>query len=69
MKMPRYYFVIRAEDHTRLDPNGMILAGPHTATEHARRIINELKATGYDPPSAILDVINETGHTIRSIPF
>jgi hypothetical protein len=69
MKMPRYYFVVRAQDHTRLDPGGMILAGPHTANEHAHRIISELKAVGCDPPSAVLDVLDETGKTIRSIPF
>jgi hypothetical protein len=67
--MPRYYFVIRAEDHTRHDPDGMVLAGPHTANEHGQRIVSELKAAGYDPPRATLDVLDETGKTIRSIPF
>jgi hypothetical protein len=69
MKIPRYYFVVRAQDQTRNDPDGMILAGPHTANEHAHRIVSELKAAGYDPPHATLDVLDETGTTIRSVPF
>jgi hypothetical protein len=69
MKMPRYYFVIHAQDHEHTDPDGMILAGPHTAREHARRVVDELKEGGYHPPGAILHVLDESGATIHTIAF
>jgi hypothetical protein len=69
MKMPRYYFVVRAQDHERTDPDGMILAGPNTAREHGYRVVRELKDGGYRPAGATLHVLDETGETIHSIPF
>lgn len=69
MKLPRYYFVVRAQDHEHLDPDGMILAGPNTAKEHGRRVVDELKQDGYHPPGAILHVLDESGAIVHTIPF
>lgn len=69
MKLPRYYFVVRAQDHEHPDPDGMMLADPHTAREHARRVVDELKEDGYHPPGAILHVLDESGETVDTIPF
>jgi len=69
MKIPRYYFVVRAQDQEHADPDGIVLAGPNTAREHGHRVVRELKQGGYHPPGAILHVQDESGETIHRIPF
>jgi hypothetical protein len=66
--MGRYYFIIRAADHTYDDPDGEPFTSEVAAKDHAHRIIRELRADGFDL-SSVLRVTNETGATIHSIPF
>ena len=69
MKTLRYHFVVHARDHDHDDPDGIILAGPDIAREHAHQVVRELKEGGYNPPGATLLVLDESGQTIHSVPF
>jgi hypothetical protein len=67
--VPRYHFVVHAQDHKHDDPLGTFLSGHEAAREHGHRIVRELKEGGYDPPGTILHVLDEHGQTIHSVPF
>ena len=67
--MPRCHFVVHAADHSHDDPDGLILPNPDDAREYGRRIIGELKHSGYHPHGAMLRVLDENGQTVHSIPF
>jgi hypothetical protein len=67
--MPRYHFVVHAPDHHHDDPDGSVLPDPQAAKEHGHRLIRELKEGDYHPPGATLQVVDETGQLIHSIPF
>ena len=67
--MARYHFVVRASDHSHDDPEGLVLSDHHAAREHGHRVVRELKEGHYHPPGATLDVVDETGRIIHSIPF
>jgi hypothetical protein len=66
--MGRYYFIIRAPDHTYDDPDGESFVSEQAARDYGYRVIRELKADGFDL-SSVLYVTNEKGVTIDSVPF
>lgn len=66
--MPCYRFVIHTSDCTYDDPDGELFLSEEAARDHARRIIRELREDGFDP-SSVLDVTDERGCTVHSIPF
>ena len=67
--MPRYYFVVRAADHSHDDPRGTDLADHHAARAYAHRIVQELREGGYHPSGATMTVRDEAGNTVHSITF
>ena len=67
--MPRYHFVVREPDHTHDDQDGVHLPNHDAAKDHGDRIVRELKEDGYHPGDAALDIHDETGQKVHSIPF
>lgn len=66
--MPRYHFVIHATDATYDDPSGEEFSCKESAREYGQQVIRELREDGFDP-GAVLDVRDENGQTVHSIPF
>jgi hypothetical protein len=69
LNLPRYHFVVQAQDRNYEDPEGTILPGRGAARKHGHRIVRELKEGGYHPPGATLHVLDDAGWKVHSIPY
>ena len=68
--MPQYFFKIRGAEHASNDDEDARFDDDAAALEHACRIVRELKASGgYDDPRLVVDVTNEVGGRVLSVPF
>lgn len=67
--MPWYYFLVEMPDYTYDDPDGTRLPNDAAAKDYARRVVRELKETGFGSADALLHIRDEGGQTIQSIPF
>jgi hypothetical protein len=67
--MPRYHFVVREQDFTHDDPDGVHLPSTDAARDEGYRIVRELKQDGYGAGNAVLVVHDEMGQIVHSIPF
>ena len=67
--MPLYYFTIDASDHGYSDGCGTVLSHNEAAREYAHRVMRELMEGEHPTLGATMDVKDEAGHTVYSIPF
>ncbi len=68
--MPRYFFIIRGRNNAKDDRDGTNLPDVAAALSNAEHKIRELRTqSGYDDPSLMMIVKDETGRTVLSLPF
>lgn len=69
--MPRYFFVLCGPDGERHDDKyGTELAQKADAVSYGQRIVRELvNAGGYDGPDWSLQITDDTGQSIATLPF
>ena len=67
--MPRYYFIIEVPDHIYDDPDGEQFTSDRAAKDFGHLVVRELKEADFESAGAILQVRDESGQTIYSIPF
>jgi len=68
--MPQYFFKIRGAEHAYNDDIGVPFDDDAAALDYACRIVRELRASGgYDDPQLVVDVTNEVGGRVLSVPF
>lgn len=67
--MPLYYFIIAMPGHTYDDPEGVHLPSDGAAMDYGRRVVLELKEGDFESAGAELQIRDENGQTIHSIPF
>jgi hypothetical protein len=68
--MPQYLFRIRGAEVRQNDEIGVSCDSDSTALERACHIVRELRAGGgYDDPRLVVDVLNELGKRVLSLPF
>jgi hypothetical protein len=68
--MPQYFFKIRGAEHAYNDDIGAFFDDDAAALDHVCRMVRELRANGgYDDPRLVMDVMNELGSRVLSVPF
>jgi hypothetical protein len=68
--MPQYFFKIRGADDGNNDEVSAALRDDAAALDHACRMVQELRAAGgYDNPRLVVDVLNDLGTRVFSLPF
>jgi hypothetical protein len=68
--MPQYFFKIRGAEVGHNDEISVGLRDDAAALDHACRMVRELRAGGaYNDPRLVIDVLNELGARVLSLPF
>ena len=68
--MPQYFFKIRGAEVGHNDEISVALHDDAAALDHACLVVQQLRAAGgYDNPGLVVDVSNELGTRVLSVPF
>jgi hypothetical protein len=67
--VPQYFFLIDGPEGWIDDDVGISLSNERAARRHAKRIIRELKAGGYDDPKFKIIVRSDKEDLIFTMPF
>lgn len=69
-RMPQYFFKIRGAEVGHNDEISAALHDDAAALDHACLMVQQLRAAGgYDNPGLVVDVLNELGTRVLSVPF